>query len=127
MADVFASGSAWLERVRGQSMARTVSYKRGTATAASIAATVTAGAVDEISDEVSTLQTRRRDYLVSATDFAAMAAGSGWADASPFPLDGDRITDGTTAWMVAGDGSPPYRFLDEHRNTIRIHTVEVRT
>jgi hypothetical protein len=123
--DVLDNAAAYLERVRGSSMARSVTYRRGANTAA---LTVTVGdALTETTEAGTVLSNATtRDYLAGVSDFATMAAG--WGDGRAYPLAGDRITDGATTWVVGGgDGGDVYAYLSGHRHTLRVHCVEVAT
>jgi len=115
------TGMEWLEEQRTAHLTRTVTYQRGSA---SVAVLVTIGRTvyevdrghDAIQDEVDV-----RDYIVRAADLILSSE-------AVLPEAGDRIleVDGGklfTYEVLSPPGSePPWRYSDQYRISLRIHT-----
>lgn len=116
------SGMSWLEEQRREHMTRTVTYRRGSL---SVELPATAGEhsypvvdVDGIMMRVSI-----RDYLISAAD---LVLGGRTVE----PQEGDRVEEtlgsDTIIYEVLspGGGEDAWRWSDQYRNTLRVHTKQ---
>jgi len=122
LADLLKSGAAWLADQRKAQMAHAVTYRRGEQ---EITVQATVGKTDFSTDDQQgrTLEFESRDYLITAADLAALAGGAE-------PQEGDEITEdletGTETYRVMLiSGAPAFRYSDQSRKTIRIHTKHV--
>jgi len=124
MADLLQRSSDWLEGMREKHRAIQAEYRRG-AEAISVPATV-GRTVFQVSREYGLFERHEsRDYLVSAEHL--VLAGS-----AALPQRGDviRETDGarTYEYEVMAPGSEPcWRWSDDYRRTLRIHTKLIGT
>jgi hypothetical protein len=122
MADLLEWGSAWLDTMRSKHLTRPVTYQRGAA-AVEIAATV-GRTVFELADAYGVVErTESRDFLVMTGDLVIGGAGV-------LPERGDRIRetagDKVYVYEVMAPGKEPcWRFGDDYRRTLRIHTKQV--
>lgn len=121
MTDLLQSAVTWLRGVREAHMSRTVTYRRGSTTAA-LTATVGQTMFRIGTDYGADMIVRMRDYVISAA--ALTAAGFGE------PEDGDEIdeTVGSTVYtfeaMGPGNGEPSWRWSDPDRQQVRVHTKQ---
>lgn len=115
MPDLLANGSDWLQEQRHLHLSRPVAYWRGPR---SIAMQATVGQTDfELTDDSGIFQRiDSRDFLIRTQD---MAFG--------LPQAGDRIVDAGTDYevMSPGGGRPPWRYSDNRKLTMRVHTKAV--
>ena len=122
MGDLLDTGSAFLDRARGQWASRTVVYARG---GDSVELGATVGRTQwEQTDQFGEIErSETRDFLVTAADLVL-------GGLAILPERGDRITEiadaGTRVHQVLAPGSgPPWQWADPYRRTLRIHTREV--
>lgn len=118
MGDLLAKAAEWLTGQRHRHMTRTVAYQRGD-DEVQLSATIGQTTFEQVDDHGVT-RIQSRDFLVRSVD---LVLGS----VAVFPLAGDRIveTDGSRTYtyeVMAPGGEPPYRYGDQFRNTLRIHT-----
>lgn len=119
MPNLLGDSSAWLEGQRHKHLTISVEYKRGLD---SVVLLATVGrTVFELDMGRGILERwESRDYLVLTKDLILGASPA-------LPVAGDRIreTQGATVYvyevMSPGD-EPDYRFSDDYRETLRIHT-----
>jgi len=124
LADVLGQGLAWLERQRQQFLTKPVRYRRATQ---EIAASATVGTTIFRFDVGPGITERieARDFLIAATDLAALPAFQQ-------PQRGDRVIedDATTRHhyeVIAPGHEPVWRWSDPNRACYRIHTKLVKT
>jgi len=124
MADLLEWGSAWLDGQRKAHLSRPVVYERG---AESVQVQATIGrTVFEAADAYGVVErTESRDFLILAAD---LVLGS----QEVLPERGDRIREAqgqkTYVYEVLAPGKePPWRWSDDYRQTLRIHTKHVAT
>ena len=124
MADLLEWGSAWLDGQRKTHLSRPVTYQRG---AESVEVQARVGrTVFEAADAYGVVErTESRDFLVLATDLVL-------GGAAVLPERGDRIreTDGANVYVyevMAPGKEPHWRWSDDYRRTLRIHTKHVAT
>jgi hypothetical protein len=124
MADLLQRSSEWLDGMREKHCTIEVEYKRGALTA-QIPATV-GKTVFQVSREYGLFERHEsRDYLVSA---ANLVLGS--QEVLPERGDVIRETDGAVAYeyeVMAPGNEPCWRWSDDYRRTLRIHTKLVNT
>jgi hypothetical protein len=124
MEDLLRWGSDWLEEVRSQNLACTVTYQRGDQ-CAEMPATVGKTIFRLDAGYGVTERYESRDYLVLTRDLVLNGAPI-------LPQSGDRIreTDGSKVFVyevMAPGGEPHYRYSDGYRKTLRIHTKLIAT
>lgn len=128
MVDLLQKASVWLENQRTKFMTQQVVYQRG---AASVAVYATVGTTEfQVDDGAGVLiRFEARDYLIRAADLVL-------AGVPLTPKRGDQIreTAGTQTFIYevvspgngsggAGGGEEPcWRWSDDYRQTLRIHT-----
>jgi hypothetical protein len=124
MANLLDTGAAWLADQRHKHLTRTITYRRG-AHSISLSATIgrTEFAADAGEPVIETWQSR--DYLIRTADLILSTV-------TALPLRGDRIeeTDGAVTHVyevVAPGGQTPWRYADDFRRELRIHTKHVQT
>lgn len=124
--DLLETGASFLEAARHEHMARTVVYSRGDASV-SIRATIGRSYFDLDDHRGSVIRSESRDYIVRSEDLTISGEPA-------VPQVGDRITDvvdGTPliyevfAPGPSGGGEPHYRYTDNYRISIRIHTKHI--
>lgn len=121
MGDMLQSGTTWLEGQRDAHLSHDVTYSRG---ADEVTLSATVGRSDfETHTEFGIETAEARDYLVLAADL--VLAGS-----AVEPVRGDQITEtiGGVEHVFevrAPGGAPPWRWSDQNRLTMRIHTKYV--
>jgi hypothetical protein len=115
MPNLLDTGAAWLADQRHTHMTRSVIYRRGTQ-AVALSATIgrTEFASDAAEPVIETWQSR--DYIVRTVDLVLA----------------DRIeeTDGAVTHVyevMAPAGQTPWRYADDFRRELRIHTKHVKT
>ena len=124
MADLLEQASTWLDGQRKTHLSRPVVYERGEE---SVEVQATIGrTVFELADAYGVVErTESRDFLVLAAD---LVPGS----QEVLPERGDRIreTDGAKVYVyevMAPGKEPPWRWSDDYRRTLRVHTKHVAT
>jgi hypothetical protein len=124
MADLLEKSSAWLEGMREKHRTRPVTYCRG-ADCVTVPATV-GKTIFQIARDLGPFERiESRDYLVTAAELVLQA--------NPIlPSRGDRIReeqDGKVyVYEVIAPGSEPcWRWSDDYRRTLRIHTKLIGT
>ena len=120
MADLIAQGAAWLTNQRRASASQTVTYSRGTASV-SISAAIGNSAFTLDNGNV-VLNLESRDYLFAAADLVLNGN-------AVTPLPGDRITeaDGQVYEVLPIAGEPAWRYSDNARTSLRVHTRQVES
>lgn len=122
--DMLAWGSNWLEEERDEHLTRTVVYVRGE-DSVSIAATFGRVAY-RVEGNYGILERHEvRDYLVLAADLVLDGA-----EVLPQPGDRIRETVGDTVHVyevMPIGGEPCWRYSDDFRQTLRIHSKHVDT
>lgn len=121
MPNMLETAMSWFDSQRKAHMASTVTYRRGADTfeIQASAARSTFEQTDEQGVVLRELATK--DWIVSAADMLIDAVAIE-------PRSGDRITDagGITYQVTSVGGEPPWRWSDEFRNMMRIHTTEFK-
>ncbi|HUU35281.1 MAG TPA: hypothetical protein VMW48_14550 [Vicinamibacterales bacterium] len=122
--DLLDQASAWLDGKRKAHLSRPVTYQRG---AESVEVQARVGrTVFEAADAYGVVErTESRDFLVLAADLVL-------GGAAVLPERGDRIreTDGAKVYVyevMAPGKEPHWRWSDDYRRTLRIHTKHVAT
>ena len=127
--DVLGSGLAWLERQRQQFLTKPVRYRRATQ---EVAASATVGTTIFRLDVGPGITERieARDFLIAATDLAALP---GFIQ----PQRGDRVIEDDAQIsgvavrhhyeVIAPGHEPVWRWSDPNRACYRIHTKLVKT
>lgn len=119
---LLARGNSTLERKRAGATARAVVYARGAEWAA-VNATPNRLVSEQVTDAGVGLRLDQWDWILRAADLAAFG--------DPAPGDFIRDTDAggvTRVYIVAGNaGEPVWRWADEDRLALRIHTKYQRT
>lgn len=112
MQNLLDTGMLFLNGQRNAHMARAVTYLRGDAEL-DIAATIGRTVYDEATSSGVLQRVDGRDFLINAADLADLGE----------PKQGDRIVDGDDSWEVnsPAPGSPPWRYSDQFRRTMRVH------
>jgi len=123
VANLLATGAAWLSDQRSAHCAGTVAYERG-AQRCELAATVGATSFVVEGDDGAQQRVESRDYLVKAADLVF--------DGAPVtPQRGDEIRETAGAKVLvyevlAPAGEPVFRSSDPYGNDLRIHTKFIR-
>ena len=122
MTDLLEQASSWLDEQRIQYMSKLVSYHRGE-TSIDVLATI-GRTVFEVDDGTGILE------KIESRDFLIVAAQLAFGSEPTLPQQGDRIKeisgDKVYVYEVLAPGKEPcYRFSDQYRNTLRIHTKQV--
>ena len=118
MADMLATGAAWLNEIRAASLSQTVTFKRGS---------------DEVELQATLGQTRYEIETNAgavteaiATDFIVAAADLVLSESAVLPQSGDRIeTESETFEVLDLGGTGFYRRCDPAGVMIRIHAKKV--
>jgi len=125
-ADMLKDGSDWLQDQQKAHVAQMVTYSRG-GQQLSISATIGRTEFDVDPGDGFGVRVEARDYLIHAADLVL-------GGVTVKPQRGDRIretrADGDTAVyevMSPADGEPVWRYSDDYRRRLRIHTKEVDT
>lgn len=119
MGNLLGDGATWLEDQRHTHLTISVEYKRDP-DSVTLLATVGRTIFEQINGMGVLEKYESRDYLVLAGDLILGASPA-------LPVAGDKIreTQGSTVFvyevMSPGD-EPDYRFSDDYRTTLRIHT-----
>ena len=121
MAGFLADAIAELNDTLDDAVGVSVTYSRG-ATSATLIATV-GETVFESDNEFGVLRIETRDYIVTRSRLDAAGFGE--------PERGDRITetqgdDVVTHEVLDRQGMMPFRYCDQSRKRIRIHTTRVQ-
>lgn len=126
MTNRLARASAHLQRRMSSQLYVLVTIKRGGITVADVKATPGKTPYEVETQHAGLLQVETRDYLIAAEDYAAIDGES------PLPKRGDCIEemgpDGVLrSHEVAApvDGEHVYRWMDQTRTMLRVHTVRV--
>jgi hypothetical protein len=124
MPNLLDTGAAWLADQRHKHLTRMITYRRGSQSV-SLAATIgrTDFAADAAEPVIETWQSL--DYLIRTADLVL-------GTVTTLPLRGDRIeeTDGAVTHVyevMAPSGQTPWRYADDFRRELRIHTKHVQT
>jgi len=119
---LLSRGNSTLERKRGAATARDVSYTRGVL-AATFKATPNRLTSEQITDAGIGIRLDEWDWIIRAADLAAFN--------EPEPGDLIRDTDAggvVHVYIVAGNaGEPVWRYADEDRRAVRVHSKFQRT
>ena len=124
MSDMLRDGQAWLASQLAEHASREITYRRG-ALSACLKATIGKSEYEQDNGEGPILRHQVRDFLVSTQSLLSSNIAS-------LPLQGDRIEerDGATTHVhevVGLAGSPPWRYSDPFRLTLRIHTKQIKS
>lgn len=125
MADLLKQGSDWLVDQMKANASSLVTYRRGSDSVA-VQATIgrTVFELDQPLAEIGIAQRlESRDYLIQAADLVL-------AGEQTLPERGDQVEEvlaGTTLTyeVMAPRGEPHWRYSDDHRRLLRIHTKAV--
>ena len=122
MSDLLKTGATWLQQQLEEHASREVTYRRGAASVV-VNATVGSSLLKVASGQYGEVQMVRtdRDYLIAAED---LVLSGGVVE----PADGDQIhdaTDGRKYEVLAPRGEPSWRYSDNRRTMLRIHTKDV--
>jgi hypothetical protein len=122
MSDVLKTAQEWLQAKLKAHASRAVTYRRGSQSV-TLSAWVGSSVLKVASGEYGEMQIERtdRDYLLAAADLVL-----GGSVVQPAP--GDRIEDaldGRAYEVLAPRGEPVWRYSDNRRTTLRIHTKDV--
>lgn len=118
MADLLKSGAAWLAEARRSYMASAVTYSRGVLSKVVLA---TRGKTDlQVFDgEGNARQMETADFIMNTSDLVL-------GGQAVLPALGDRIAVGGESYEVLGvPGMGHYRFCDQQKYSIRVHTKKV--
>jgi len=124
MVNMLEQGAAWLEDQRHQHLTTSIAYLRNI-TLITIQATIGRTEFETV-DESGLLQKfESRDYLIRAVDLVFNLQQT-------LPKAGDQIkeSDGSTTYIyevMAPAGEPVFRYSDQYRKTLRIHTKFIGT
>lgn len=114
MADLLDTGAIFLARMQGLHASRDVTYARG-ADSVTVAATKGQSRF-EVTDDTGTSTLLSEDFIIAP----ALLVLDG---TTVLPEPGDRITDGGVVYEVmAIPGEPHWRYTDQYRHQVRIHT-----
>lgn len=116
MPDLLNVGLAWLTQRRSETMAETVTYSRGAASA-SLEATRARSVRDEVDREGIV-------YRYETVDWIMAASSIDFGDGPVVPQAGDVITDsgGNQYGVMSVPGEAPYRNSDTAGFSLRVHT-----
>ena len=125
MADLLKDAATWLAGQRKAHASQSVTYSRG---AASVSLSATIGRrIDQVDRESGFhTETEDRDYLIDTADLVLSGSVT-------LPEPGDQIVeiDGdkqhTYEVMSPPGDEPHFRYSDNHRVTLRIHTKRIKT
>lgn len=111
-----------LSRVRTESLAMSITYKRDSSTASGYA-TVGATQFDQVAENQVVERIQSRDYIVPVSLLAGFATTE--------PIDGDQILEtiggAVHTFQAAAFGSePPWRWHDTERSAFRVHCKLVK-
>lgn len=121
------TAATWLAGQLKSHVSQTVTISRSVNDPVEVTASI--GQTDhEIEDSISNVITRvrTRDFLIDAADYAPTGTAS-------LPQQGDKIreTQGGVTYvhevLQPGQGIPHFRYMDDHRTKLRIHTIQVDT
>ena len=124
MGNLLEQGAQWLEDQRHQHLTTSVVYARAI-TSVTVSATIGRTEFETV-DESGLLQKfESRDFLIKTTDLVLNFVQT-------FPKAGDKIkeSDGSTTYLyevMAPAGEPVFRYSDQYRKTLRIHTKFIGT
>lgn len=131
MGDLLKDGAVFLESMRHKHMSQEVTYVRG---ADSVALNATIGeAVFEQENEFGVVKRiETRDFLVRTQDLViggsriTPAVGDKIKEAHAFQVGSSAIVGATLVYEVLSlAGQSPWRYSDQERQTIRVHTKYV--
>ena len=124
MPNLLDTGAAWLADQRHKHMTKSVVYRHGDV---GIVLSATIGRTEFASDAADpVIETwQSRDYIVRTADLT-------FGGVVLLPSRGDRIeeSDGAVTQVyevMAPGGQPPWRYADDFRRELRIHTKHVQT
>jgi hypothetical protein len=124
MPNLLDTGAAWLADQRHKHLATSVVYRHGDA---GVVLSATIGRTEFASDAADpTIETwESRDYIVRTADIT-------FGGQVMLPKRGDQIeeTDGGVKYVyevMAPAGQTPWRYADDFRRELRIHTKHVKT
>lgn len=123
MADLLATGAAWLSAQLRAHAATMVIYRRG-GQSVSLPATIGKTMLEQADEAGANIRGQVRDYLIAVAD---LQLGGQWIT----PRRGDQIEETdesgvTHVYAVLPIASEPeWRYSDPHRQTFRIHTKKV--
>jgi hypothetical protein len=122
MTNLLDTGAAWLADQRHQHLSKSVTYRRGVS-AVTLDATI--GRTEFASDAAEPVieNWQSRDYIVRTVDLVLSGAAA-------LPQRGDRIeeVDGAVTLyyeVMAPGGETPWRYADDFRRELRVHTKYV--
>ena len=127
MADMLRTAATWLAGQLKSHASQTVTITRGAGDPVSVLASI--GQTEhEIEDSVSNViaRIRTRDFLIDVADYAPTGTAT-------LPQQGDKIreTQGGVTYVYEvlqpGTGIPFFRYSDDHRTKLRVHTIEIDT
>jgi len=119
MTDLLEQGVDWLTSQRRSHMARTVAYQRGDDSVV-LSATIGRTEFEQVDEHGIVQRVESRDFIIRAADLVLAASQT-------LPRGGDQIreTDGEMTFvyevMAPGD-EPPWRYSDQYRKALRVHT-----
>lgn len=125
MSDLLKDSSTWLEAQCAAFRTSTVTYRRGVATV-EVDAEVGHSDFDIVSDEGVVEQWESRDFLIAAADLIL-------GGVEVLPAIGDEIVetigsdDLVYSVMAPTSDQPPWRYSDQWRITLRVHTKHTAT
>jgi len=121
---MLADAASWLHNQRHDHLSSPVTYYRaaentqGSPSGTTLQATVGRTAADQLAVDQWISSAGVRDYLVRSQDFTTASVL-----VPPASRDWIRDADGTE-WEVAEIGGEPcWRFSDEYKNALRVHTI----
>jgi hypothetical protein len=124
MPNLLDTGAAWLADQRHKHMTKSIVYRHGDS---GIVLSATIGRTEFASNSADpTIETwESRDYIVRTADLT-------FGGAVMLPVRGDQIeeTDGGVKHVyevMAPAGQTPWRYADDFRRELRIHTKHVKT
>ena len=129
MGDLLRDGAAWLNATMREHVAQTVTYQRG-ADSVEVRATIGKSEGETAKEYGFRERWESKDFLISADALILSAV-------VVTPAENDRIIetiadeDGVAAFIVTHEVLPPsadepaWRYSDEHRLTLRLHTKQI--
>lgn len=125
MADLLATGSAWLSDVFKAYVAKSIAYRRGTASVTIADATIGRTEFEVIDQNQMLVKVESRDFIFDTAQLIL-------ASATVLPEQGDLIDEviGSETWtyevMAPLPRSAPWRFSDPYHLRLRVHTKLVK-
>ena len=118
MANFLASAATWLHGQRHSNMSSSVTYTRFGGAPQTMAATIGRTDAERLGESELVTTAGVRDYIFRTIDFLVDGVF-----VPPDRMDSIAEADGATWEVVEVAGEPVWRYSDEYRNAIRVHTA----